>query len=40
MKLGEIAVMLKGEVKGDPFVEIQGVAGVEDAKEGEMTFLS
>ncbi|MGA8035111.1 MAG: UDP-3-O-(3-hydroxymyristoyl)glucosamine N-acyltransferase [Candidatus Acidiferrales bacterium] len=40
MKLGEIASRLKATLEGDPNIEITGVAGVEDAKAGELTFLA
>ncbi|MGD0883871.1 MAG: UDP-3-O-(3-hydroxymyristoyl)glucosamine N-acyltransferase [Thermodesulfovibrionales bacterium] len=40
MKLGEIAAMLKAEVNGDPDIEIQGAASVQDAKAGDITFLA
>jgi UDP-3-O-[3-hydroxymyristoyl] glucosamine N-acyltransferase len=39
-KLGEIASYLKGELVGDPSVEITGLAGIEDAKLGDLTFLA
>jgi UDP-3-O-[3-hydroxymyristoyl] glucosamine N-acyltransferase len=40
MKLGEIASRLKATLEGDPNIEITGVAGVEEAKAGELTFLA
>jgi UDP-3-O-[3-hydroxymyristoyl] glucosamine N-acyltransferase len=40
MKLREIAEMLGGELAGDPDVEIKGAAGISDAKDGDITFLS
>ena len=40
MKLGEIARSLGCELHGDSSVEITGVAGIEDAKAGELTFLA
>ena len=40
MTLGEIADFLKGEVLGDEKIIIKGVAGVTEAEEGEITFLS
>lgn len=40
MKLKELALMLGGEVRDDPEREIQGVAGIHEVKEGEITFLS
>jgi UDP-3-O-[3-hydroxymyristoyl] glucosamine N-acyltransferase len=39
MKLGEIAKKLGCELEGDAGVEITGVAGIEEAKAGELTFL-
>lgn len=39
MKLKEIAEYLKGELKGDPGLEIKGVEGIEEAREGDITFL-
>lgn len=39
MKLGEIAKQLGCEVYGEPNTEITGVAGIEDAQPGEITFL-
>lgn len=40
MKLREIAEIISGEIKGDPEIEIKGVAGVTDSVEGDITFLS
>ena len=39
MKLGEIAKKLGCEVEGDAEIEITGVAGIEEARAGELTFL-
>jgi UDP-3-O-[3-hydroxymyristoyl] glucosamine N-acyltransferase len=39
MKLGEIANRLGCEVEGDAEIEITGVAGIEEAQPGELTFL-
>ncbi len=39
MRLGEIAKRLGCEVEGDAQVEIRGVAGIEEAQPGELTFL-
>jgi UDP-3-O-[3-hydroxymyristoyl] glucosamine N-acyltransferase len=39
MKLAEIADKLGCDVEGNGNVEITGVAGIEDAKPGELTFL-
>lgn len=40
MKLTELAAMLDGELKGEELAEVTGAAGVHDAKEGDVTFLS
>lgn len=40
MKLGEIAERLGCELEGDAQLEITGVAGIEEAKTGELTFLA
>ena len=40
MKLGEIAQKLNCKLEGDPQAEIDGVAGIESAKAGELTFVS
>lgn len=40
MKLREIAEIISGEIKGDSEIEIKGVAGLADAMEGDITFLS
>jgi UDP-3-O-[3-hydroxymyristoyl] glucosamine N-acyltransferase len=40
MKLGEIAKRLGCELEGDAEMEITGVAGIEEAREGELTFLA
>jgi UDP-3-O-[3-hydroxymyristoyl] glucosamine N-acyltransferase len=39
MKLGEIAKALGCEVDGDSHLEIRGVAGIEEAGPGDITFL-
>src|SRR5271154_116219 len=39
MRLGEIAKQLGCEVEGDANLEISGVAGIEEAGPGELTFL-
>lgn len=39
MKLGEIAERLGCEVNGDAALEISGVAGIDEARPGELTFL-
>ena len=38
--LREIAVLVKGEVCGDPDIVITGAKGIREAKEGDVTFLS
>lgn len=38
--LGEIANALDGEVRGDGSIEIGGIAGIEEAKRGDIAFLS
>ena len=40
MKLGTIAEALGCRIEGDPDLEISGVAGLEEAGPGELTFLS
>jgi UDP-3-O-[3-hydroxymyristoyl] glucosamine N-acyltransferase len=40
MRLGEIAERTGCQVHGDPETEITGVAQIENAREGELTFLS
>jgi len=40
MKLGEIAEKLGCAVEGDAGLDITGVAGIEDAQAGELTFLA
>lgn len=40
MKLKEIAARLECGLEGDPELEITGVAGLEDAQPGQLTFLS
>jgi UDP-3-O-[3-hydroxymyristoyl] glucosamine N-acyltransferase len=39
MRLEELAKMLNGSVVGDGSVEISGVAGIKEAKRGDITFL-
>jgi len=39
-RLDEIASYLGGEVVGDGSVEIKGVAGIEEAKPGDLTFIA
>jgi UDP-3-O-[3-hydroxymyristoyl] glucosamine N-acyltransferase len=40
MKLGEIAEKLGCTLEGDAKLEIKGVAGIEEARDGELTFLA
>src|SRR5260370_35162206 len=40
MKLGELAARLGCTLEGDAQIEIHGAEGLEDAKPGEVTFLS
>jgi UDP-3-O-[3-hydroxymyristoyl] glucosamine N-acyltransferase len=40
MRLADIASLLGGTVEGDGAVEIRGVAGLEGAKPGDLTFLA
>jgi UDP-3-O-[3-hydroxymyristoyl] glucosamine N-acyltransferase len=39
MKLGDIAAKLSCDLSGDGSIEIFGVAGIENAREGELSFL-
>jgi len=38
--LAEIANIVNGEVVGDKDLVITGLSGIEDAKEGDLTFLA
>lgn len=40
MKLKDIASIVNGKIIGDEDIEISGVSGITDVKEGEITFLS
>lgn len=40
MKLKDIALLLEGEIAGEPDVEIKGVRGLDEAGEGDITFLA
>lgn len=40
MNLQDIATLIEGEIVGDKDIEITGVSGISDAKEGDITFLS
>ena len=37
--LGDIALLVEGELEGDPSIQISGVAALEDAKEGDIAFV-
>ncbi|KPL00718.1 MAG: hypothetical protein AMJ91_03500 [candidate division Zixibacteria bacterium SM23_73_3] len=39
-RLGEIAEHVEGVLVGDPSIKIKGVAGIEDAQTGDLTFLA
>ena len=38
--LDELATLVGGKVAGDPFLAVTGIAGLEEAGEGEITFLA
>lgn len=40
MRLQELATRLGGTLVGDPDLEISGIAGIEDAQPGQITFVS
>ena len=40
MKLKDIAIIINGQVLGDADIEIKGVAGVHEAKDGDITYLA
>jgi UDP-3-O-[3-hydroxymyristoyl] glucosamine N-acyltransferase len=40
MKLKEFSDIAGGEIIGDPETEITGVAGIKDAKRGDITYLA
>lgn len=40
MKLNKISELINGQITGNTDVEITGVAGISDAKEGDITFFS
>ncbi len=39
-KLGELAKIVGGNIEGDANVEINGVAGIREAKTGDITFVA
>ncbi len=40
MKLREFSEIIRGTIIGDPEIEITGVSGIRDAKEGDISFIS
>ena len=38
MKLSELATLTGARVEGDPEIEVEGAAGLDDAKRGHVTF--
>ncbi|MEC4676848.1 MAG: UDP-3-O-(3-hydroxymyristoyl)glucosamine N-acyltransferase [Nitrospirota bacterium] len=40
LNLKEFSEMVNGEIIGDPDIEITGVSGINDAKKGDITFIS
>jgi UDP-3-O-[3-hydroxymyristoyl] glucosamine N-acyltransferase len=40
VKLSEIASIVHGEIFGDPNLDIKGVSGIQEAREGDITFFS
>ncbi len=40
MQLGELARLLNARLEGSPDVEIRGVAGIEEARAGDVTFVA
>ncbi len=40
MKLREFSEIVRGTIIGDPEIEITGVSGISDAKEGDISFIS
>ena len=40
MKIRDIASLFNGTILGDPETEISGLAGIETARAGELTYLS
>ena len=40
MKLKDIALIVNGQIPGDIDIEITGVAGIDDAKDGDITYLA
>lgn len=38
--LGELATLVEGNLEGDPGIEIYGLASLEEAQEGEISFLA
>lgn len=40
MRVKEFAELVDGEIIGDPYVQITGVSGIKEAKEGDITFIA
>ena len=40
MKLKDFAETVKGVIHGDPDIDISGVSGIMDSREGDITFVS
>lgn len=40
MKLNDLATFLGGTLEGDPNIEVSGIAKIEEAKAGDITFIS
>ncbi|MBU1261370.1 hypothetical protein KJ640_00190 [bacterium] len=40
MKLSEVAEIVQGRLFGDPEIEITGVAGLDEAGKGDITFVT
>src|SRR5580700_10335187 len=40
MQIAELARVLQAELRGDPDLEITGVAGIEEAGPGQITFVA
>ena len=40
MKLPDVASLIGGEIFGDPGLDIKGVSGIRESREGDITFLS
>jgi len=40
MTLREVACLVEGELFGDPSVEVSGIAGIKEARRGDLTFVA